>query len=104
MGDQYPHKFTVILEPEEDGGYSVHCPALPGCSSQGDSVEEALDNIKEAIRGVLKVRQEQAVPLPKETPEIVTEEIRQILADRAEDGLPLTLETREVELPAEVAV
>ena len=104
MGNQYPHKFTVILEPEENGGYSVHCPALPGCSSQGDSLEEALDNIKEAIRGVLKVRQEEAVPIPKETPEIITEEIRQILADRAEDGLPLTLETREVELPAEVAV
>ena len=33
---------TVILEPEEDGGYSVHCPSLPGCSSQGDTVEEEL--------------------------------------------------------------
>ncbi|MBI2164986.1 MAG: type II toxin-antitoxin system HicB family antitoxin [Chloroflexi bacterium] len=104
MGNQYPHKFTVILEPEEDGGYSVHCPALPGCSSQGDSLEEALDNIKEAILGVLKVRREESLPIRRETPKMVTEEIRQILADRAEDGLPLTIETREVELPAEVAV
>jgi len=104
MTAQYPCKFTVILEPEEDGGYSIHCPALPGCSSQGDSLEEALDNIKEAILGVLKARQEEAMSIPRETPEIVTEEIRQILADRAEDGLPLTIETREVELPAEVAV
>lgn len=104
MSRQYPYKFTVILEPEQDGGYSVHCPALPGCSSQGDSLEEALDNIKEAILGVLKVRQEERMPIPSETPEIVTEEIRQILAERAEDGLPLTIETREVELPAEVAV
>jgi len=95
---------TVILEPEEDGGYSVHCPALPGCSSQGDTLEEALSNIKEAILGVLKVRQEEGMPLLKETPEIVAEEIRQILADRTEDGLPLTIETRVIELPAEVAV
>ena len=104
MSRQYAYRFTVILEPEEDGGYSVHCPALPGCSSQGDTLEEALDNIKEAILGVLKVRQEEALPILRETPEIVTEEIRQILAGRAEDGLPLTIETREVELPAEVAV
>ena len=104
MSKQSPNKLTVILEPEQGGGYSVHCPALPGCSSQGDSLEEALDNIKEAILGVLKVRQERAERIPRETPEIVTKEIRQILADRAEDGLPLTIETREVELPAEVAV
>ena len=104
MGRQHPGKFTVILEPEEDGGYSVHCPALPGCSSQGDSFEEALDNIKEAISGVLKVRHKEGIPIPRETSEMLTEEIRQILAGRAEDGLPLTIETREVELPAEVAV
>lgn len=103
MGNQYPHKFTVILEPEEDGGYSVHCPALPGCSSQGNSIKEALDNIREAALGVLRVRQDERLPIPRETPEMVAEEIRQILADRAEDGLPLTIETREVELPAEVA-
>ena len=46
-------KFKVVLEPEEDGGYSVHCPALKGCHSQGETVEEALTNIKEAIEGCL---------------------------------------------------
>lgn len=103
MGAKHHHRFTVVLEPEEDGGYSVHCPALPGCSSQGDTLEEALDNIKEAILGVLGVRHDEGLPIPKETPEMVTEEIRQILADRAEDGLPFTIETREVDLPTEVA-
>ena len=97
-------KFTVILEPEAEGGYSVHCPALPGCSSQGDTLEEALDNIEEAMLGVLKVIQQAGVPVRKETAELVSEEIRQVLADRAEDGLPLIIETREVEVPAEVAV
>ncbi len=41
--------FKVFLEPDETGGYVVRCPALPGCYSQGDTVDEALANIKEAI-------------------------------------------------------
>ncbi len=52
-------RFKVILHPDlEDGGYWVECPELPGCSSQGDSVEEALDMIKDAIRGHLEVEEE----------------------------------------------
>ena len=43
------YDFKVILEPDETGGYVVSCPSLPGCHSQGDTVEEALANIKEAI-------------------------------------------------------
>lgn len=104
MSRRYPNKFTIILEPEKDGGYSVHCPALPGCSSQGNSKEEVLDNIKEAIRGILKVRQKMGLSLPVETSKMLTEEIKQILLDRAKDGLPLTIETREIEIPLEVAV
>jgi predicted RNase H-like HicB family nuclease len=51
--------FKVILHPDlEDGGYWVKCPELPGCSSQGDSVEEALDMIKDAIRGHLEVEED----------------------------------------------
>jgi len=48
------YKFKVILEPDEKGGYVAVCPSLPGCYSQGDSVEEALKNIKEAIELCLK--------------------------------------------------
>ncbi len=44
------YDFKVILEPDtEAGGYVVSCPSLPGCYSQGETVEEALKNIKEAI-------------------------------------------------------
>lgn len=51
--------FKVILHPDlEDGGYWVECPELPGCSSQGDSVEEALDMIRDAIKGHLEVEEE----------------------------------------------
>jgi predicted RNase H-like HicB family nuclease len=48
-------KFNIVLEEDsEDGGFIVHCPALKGCWSQGDTAEEALQNIKEAIAGYLK--------------------------------------------------
>ena len=48
--------YDVILHPDtEDGGYWVKCPDLPGCDSQGDTVEEALEMIKDAIKGHLEV-------------------------------------------------
>lgn len=44
------YDFKVLLEPDEEvGGYVVTCPVLPGCYSQGETVEEALANIREAI-------------------------------------------------------
>ncbi len=97
-------KLTVILQPEHGGGYSVACPAVPGCVSQGDNLKETLANIREAILLCLEVRTEEGMPAPIETPEVVAEEIRQCLKDRAQEGLPLTIETREVEVEAEVAV
>jgi predicted RNase H-like HicB family nuclease len=42
-------KLKVILEPSDDGGYTVYVPALPGCLSEGDTKKEALKNIREAI-------------------------------------------------------
>ncbi len=53
--------FKVILETDsEDGGFNVSCPAIPGCHSQGDTEEEALENIREAIQGCLEVLNERA--------------------------------------------
>ena len=43
-------KLQVVLEPSEDGGYTAVVPALPGCVSEGDTREEALRNIEEAIQ------------------------------------------------------
>lgn len=49
-------KYSVVLHPDtEDGGYWVECPSLPGCASQGDTIEEALEMIRDAIRGHLEV-------------------------------------------------
>jgi predicted RNase H-like HicB family nuclease len=42
-------KLQIILEPSEEGGYTVTVPALPGCISEGDSLDEAVVNIREAI-------------------------------------------------------
>ncbi|WP_407900797.1 type II toxin-antitoxin system HicB family antitoxin [Scytonema sp. NUACC26] len=42
-------KIKVVLEPSDEGGYTVYVPSLPGCISEGESIEEALDNIQEAI-------------------------------------------------------
>jgi antitoxin HicB len=42
-------RYAVLLEPEDDGGFVISVPALPGCASQGDTREEALVNIREAI-------------------------------------------------------
>ena len=42
-------RFQTVFEPSEEGGYTVYVPSLPGCISEGDTVEEALTNIREAI-------------------------------------------------------
>jgi len=42
-------RFQVVLESSDEGGYTVYVPSLPGCISEGDTVEEALANIQEAI-------------------------------------------------------
>ncbi|MBW4561295.1 MAG: type II toxin-antitoxin system HicB family antitoxin [Mojavia pulchra JT2-VF2] len=42
-------KLKVVLEPSDEGGYTVYVPSLPGCISEGETVEEALENIQEAI-------------------------------------------------------
>ncbi len=48
-------KFKVILEEAEEGGYVIYVPSLPGCVSQGESREEAIENIKEAIEVYLDI-------------------------------------------------
>lgn len=42
-------KLRIVLEPSEEGGYTAIVPSLPGCISEGDTVDQALENIREAI-------------------------------------------------------
>jgi len=44
------YNYTVIFERESDGGYHVFCPALPGCHTQADTYDEAVENIKDAMK------------------------------------------------------
>ena len=43
-------RIKVVLEPSDEGGYTVYAPSLPGCISEGETVQEALDNIREAMK------------------------------------------------------
>ena len=65
--------YRVIIEKGEDFGYVVHCPAIPGCHSQGNTMEEAIENIKDAIRGCLSALDEEV--LPKNTERIAVMEV-----------------------------
>lgn len=63
-------RFVVTVERDEDGAYVVECPAIPGCVSQGRTEQEALENIKDAIRQCLEVRAERGMPLTVATHEV----------------------------------
>ena len=63
-------KFNVILEQDEDNIWIVECPSIPGCISQGETKEEALNNIKDAIIACLEVRAELGYPLTIETEQV----------------------------------
>ncbi|RLE38026.1 type II toxin-antitoxin system HicB family antitoxin [Candidatus Acetothermia bacterium] len=56
--------YKVVFEPAEEGGYTVYVPSLPGCISEGDAYEEALKNIKEAIKGWIEVSKQFGDEIP----------------------------------------
>jgi predicted RNase H-like HicB family nuclease len=58
--------YTVVLEQEPDGGYVASVPALPGCVSQGDSRDEAMVNIREAIELYVEDCRDAGDPVPTE--------------------------------------
>jgi antitoxin HicB len=60
-------KYTVVLIPEEQGGYSAEVPALPGCYSQGETKDEAISMVKEAIELYLESCKAHGEPIPEET-------------------------------------
>jgi predicted RNase H-like HicB family nuclease len=64
-------EYEVFLEAAEEGGYVVTCPSLPGCASEGETREQALANIKDAIQGYLATLRRHGDTLPKVEVEIV---------------------------------
>jgi len=67
--------YKVIFEPQEEGGYTATVPALPGCVSEGDTYEQALVNIQEAIALYLESLQADGLPIPEETHLILEVEV-----------------------------
>ncbi len=63
--------YKVIFEPQEEGGYTVTVPSLPGCISEGDTYDDALANIKEAIALYLESLRADGLPIPDENHLIV---------------------------------
>lgn len=59
--------FTVTIDRDEDGVWVVECPSIPGCISQGGTKDEAIENVKDAIKQCLEVRAERGMPLTLES-------------------------------------
>jgi predicted RNase H-like HicB family nuclease len=60
------YNYTILLEREEDGGCHAFCPALPGCHTQGDTYDEAMENIKDAIKLYIESLKAHQDPIPEE--------------------------------------
>jgi len=58
--------YRIMIEKGEDFGYVAHCPAIPGCHSQGNTLEEAMENIRDAIIGCLAALDEELLTQKKE--------------------------------------
>lgn len=61
-------KYTVHIEPAEEGGFNAFFPALPGCHTQGETLEEVIAMAKEVLTGYLECLQEHGDPIPVEKP------------------------------------
>lgn len=59
-------EYTIIIHPAEEGGFWTEVPALPGCGSQGETVEEAIQMTKDAIEGFLAYLRERGQEIPEE--------------------------------------
>ena len=69
--------FKIILEKEPNGGFSVSVPSLPGCATQGETLEECLANAKEAIELYLGSLKEDKLPLPES--DVLLEEVEVVV-------------------------
>jgi len=60
------YRFSIVVERDEDGVYIASCPALQGCYTQGDTYDEAVENLKDAIRLHIEARREVGESIPIE--------------------------------------
>ncbi|MBI4312467.1 MAG: type II toxin-antitoxin system HicB family antitoxin [Chloroflexi bacterium] len=57
-------RYIVYMQPAEEGGFVIWCPALPGCVSQGETEEEALEMIRDAMLGYIESLKKHGDPVP----------------------------------------
>lgn len=60
------HRFTVIFEKEDEGGYHVFCPTLPGCHTQSETIDQGVERIREAVALYVQTLVEDGLPVPDE--------------------------------------
>ncbi len=60
------HTYVATIESAEEGGYIAYFPSLPGCITEGDSLEEVIAMAKDALAGYLETRKDLGWPIPKE--------------------------------------
>ncbi len=65
-----PSGIIFELQPEPEGGYTITVPSLPGCISYGETFEEAMEMIKDALEGWLAVARKEGIPIPDEFAEV----------------------------------
>ena len=65
--------YRILIEQDEDGKFVAECPSLPGCISQGENRDEALDNIRDAIKGYLESLKKHNEPIPPSIEEEIVE-------------------------------
>jgi antitoxin HicB len=58
------YRVPLILTPQEEGGYTVTSPVLPGLVTEGDSLKEALENVEDALRATLELYEDTGRPVP----------------------------------------
>ena len=66
------HSYLIIVHPEEDGGFWTEVPALPGCGSQGETVDEAVEMTTDAIQGYVDSLKKHGAVVPEERTVAVT--------------------------------
>lgn len=72
---QHTYRYTVVFEPAEEGGYVVHVPALPGCVTEGETLDEARAMAQDAILGYLESLRKHGDEIPRELGEPLTESV-----------------------------
>jgi len=85
-------RYRILIEEDEDGVFVAECPTLPGCISQGNSREEALANIQDAIKGYLESLKKHDEPIPpsseKEPRDVNSKQLTTIDVAGWDSGLP----------------